>query len=61
MFMTTFLVFNKYNTIRITPTPIFGIMTFCDHEITKKVMHSSDLLIYTNRIIIRVYDYMTSI
>lgn len=27
----------------------------------KKVMHSSDLLIYTNRIIIRVYDYMTSI
>lgn len=29
--MTIFLAFNRDTTIGITPTPISGVMTFCDY------------------------------
>lgn len=50
--------FKGDTTIGIVPTSFSGIMTFCDNgcfQKPKKVLHSLDLFINKNKIIIRIY------
>lgn len=58
--MANVLALKRDTTIGITPAPNSGIMTFCDNvcfEPSQTVNQSLDLLIDTNRIIIRIYTY----
>lgn len=58
-FMVTFLALNGDTTIEITPTLIFGILTFCKVSVSKhKKKHSLYLFINISRISKGIYIYI---